>query len=42
MGMTQHTLKYIHKRKGLCKAEKIQEKASEPEQTTTNYRRYCK
>ena len=27
--MTVHTLKYIHKRRGLCKAEK----APEPEQT---------
>ena len=25
MGMTQHTLKYIHKRRGFCKAEKIPE-----------------
>ena len=30
--MTQHTLKYIHKRRGLCKAEKAPEKAPEPEQ----------
>ena len=28
MSMTQHTLKYIHKRRGLCKAVK----APEPEQ----------
>ena len=32
MDMTQHTLKYIHKRRGFCKAEKAQEKAPEPEQ----------
>ena len=33
MGMTQHTLKYMHKRRGFCKAEKIPEtpeKAPEP------------
>ena len=30
MDMTQHTLKYIHKRRGFCKAEKIPEKAPEP------------
>ena len=29
--MTQHTFKYIHKRRGFCKAEKAQEKAPEPE-----------
>ena len=29
MDMTVHTLKYIHKRRGFCKAEK----APEPEQT---------
>ena len=40
--MTQHTLKYIHKRRGFCKAEKIPEKAPEPEQTKNNYRRHCK
>ena len=28
MDLTQHTLKYIHKRRGFCKAEK-----AEPEQT---------
>ena len=29
--MTQHTLKYIHKRRGFCKAVKAEpEKASEP------------
>ena len=41
MEMTQHTLKYIHKRRGFCKAEKIPEKAPEPEQKKTNYRKYC-
>ena len=30
MKMTQHTLKYIHKRRGFCKADV---KADEPEQT---------
>ena len=25
MSMTQHTLKYIHKRRGFCKAEKAPE-----------------
>ena len=45
--MTQHTLKYIHKRRGFCKAEKKPEveperTASEPEpQKNKNYRRYC-
>ena len=37
--MTQHTLKYIHERRGFCKAEKIPEKEPEPEQpkpTMTN------
>ena len=37
--MTQHTLKYIHKRRGFCKAEKIPGKEPEPEQpkpTITN------
>ena len=29
--MTQHTLKYIHKRRGFCKAEKAPEKTPEPE-----------
>ena len=29
--MAQHTLLYIHKRRGLCKAEKAPEKAPEPE-----------
>ena len=28
--MTQHTLKYIHKRRGFCKAEKAPEKTPEP------------
>ena len=33
MGMTQHTLKYIHKRRGFCKAIKAEpEKTPEPEQ----------
>ena len=38
MDMTQHTLKYIHKRGGFCKAEKAPEKTPEPEQQkpTTN------
>ena len=32
MDMTQHTLKYIHKRRGFCKAEKAEpEKTPEPE-----------
>ena len=32
MDMTQHTLKYIHKRRGFCKAEKIPEQpVPEPE-----------
>ena len=48
MAMTVHTLKYIHKRRGFCKADT---KAEEPEKTPepivqqktkTNYRRYCK
>ena len=47
MDMTQHTLKYIHKRRGFCKAVK----APEPEKPLPepavqpkpkNYRRYCK
>ena len=29
--MTQHTLLYIHKRRGFCKAEKIPEKTPEQE-----------
>ena len=41
MEMTQHILKYIHKRRGFCKADKAPEKAPEPEQKN-NYRRYCK
>ena len=32
MEMTQHTLTYIHKRRGFCKAGKAPEKALEPEQ----------
>ena len=33
MDMTQHTLKYIHKRRGFCKAVKAEpEKTPEPEQ----------
>ena len=48
MDMTVHTLKYIHKRRGFCKAVV---KAEEPEKNTrtnsttktkANYRRYCK
>ena len=48
MDMTVHTLKYIHKRRGFCKADI---KSEEPEKNTrtnsttttkTNYRRYCK
>ena len=32
MDMTVHTLKYIHKRRGFCKAEKAEpEQTSEPE-----------
>ena len=31
LSMTQHTLLYIHKRRGFCKAEKASEKAPEPE-----------
>ena len=33
--MTQHTLKYIHKRRGFCKADNAPEKAPEPEQKKT-------
>ena len=32
--MTQHTLKYIHKRRGFRKAEKIPEPAPEPPKPT--------
>ena len=31
LSMTQHTLLYIHKRRGFCKAEKAPEKTPEPE-----------
>ena len=41
MEMTQHTSKYIHKRRGFCKADKAPEKAPEPEQKN-NYIKYCK
>ena len=30
MKMTVHTLKYIHKRRGFCKAEVVPEKTPEP------------
>ena len=33
--MTQHTLKYIYKRRGFCKADKAPEKTPEPEQKKT-------
>ena len=37
MEMTQHTLKHIHKRRGLCKADKAEpEKTPEPEQQKQN------
>ena len=48
MDMTVHTLKYIHKRRGFCKAVKTEpEKAPEKNtrtrtQKNRNYRRYCK
>ena len=31
MGMTQHTLKYIHKRRGICKAVVKEEPETTPE-----------
>ena len=41
MDMTVHTLKCIHKRRGFCKAEKIQEtpdkKTPEPEPACASY-----
>ena len=49
--MTVHTLKYIHKRRGFCKAdvkpEAVSEKTPEPvpvpeQPKKANYRRYCK
>ena len=49
MDMTVHTLKYIHKRRGFCKAdvkpEAVPEKNTRTNSTTktkANYRRYCK
>ena len=45
MDMTVHTLKYIHKRRGFCKAVKAEpETTPEPvvQQTPKNYRRYRK
>ena len=35
--MTLHTLKYIHKNGCFCKAEKIPEKAPEPEPACASY-----
>ena len=35
--MTVHTLKYIHKRRGFCKAEKAPEKTSEQEPACASY-----
>ena len=46
--MTQHTLKYIHKRRGFCKADikaaPEPEKTPEPvvQQKPKDYTRYCK
>ena len=50
MGMTQHTLKYMHKRRGFCKAEKNstsvrQLRVANTRTRTTkakDYRRCCK
>ena len=44
LSMTQHTLLYIHKRRGFCKVEKAEpEKTPEPEpQKKKTYRRSCK
>ena len=49
MKMTVHTLKYIHKRRGFCKAdvkpEAVPEKNTRTNiktKTKANYRRYCK
>ena len=49
MDMTVHTLKYIHKRRGFCKAdvkpEAVPEKNTRTNiktKTKANYRRYCK
>ena len=36
LSMTQHTLLYIHKRKGFCKAEKIPEKNTRTSTRTTS------
>ena len=37
MDMTLHTLKYIHKKRCFCKAEKIPEKAPEPVPACASY-----
>ena len=47
MDMTVHTLKYIHKRRGFCKAVKSRRtrqhtRTNSTTNTKTNYRRYCK
>ena len=47
MDMTQHTLKYIHKRRGFCKAVVKEEPEKTPEPVvqqpkTKDYTRYCK
>ena len=43
MGMTQHTLKYIHKRRGFCKAIKAEPgKKHQNQNTKNNYIKYCK
>ena len=45
LSMTQHTLLYIHKRRGFCKAEQSTSKNTRTNTRTTktnNYRRSCK
>ena len=43
MDMTQHTLKYIHKRRGFCKAVKAEPAKNTRTRTkTANYKRYYK
>ena len=43
LGTAQHTLLYIHKRRGLCKAVKAEpEKNTRTRTNKANYRRYCK
>ena len=46
MDMTVHTLKYIHKRRGFCKAvvkaEPEKNTRTSSTKTKANYRRYCK